>query len=83
MATDAMKMREATQSVENEHNAQQVRLDSSAYVQKNPLLNFEECILQHPRAEDTVGIPSACRPQFNALKTAVDAMKVHENTAKN
>ena len=59
MAIDAMKMGEATQSVE------------------------KECLRQNPLAEDIVRIPSACKPQFNALKTAVDAMEVRKDTIQN
>ena len=71
MMEDTMKVRGATPFVENEHNAQQVKLDSSAYVQKNPILDFKACMRKNPlleHADGTVEIPSACISQFNQLK---------------
>jgi hypothetical protein len=74
MIEDAMKVRETTRFVEDEHDSQQVRLDFNACIHKNPLSKH---------ADGTVGIPSACIGQFNQLKTVVDAMKVYEDTIQN
>ena len=71
MVTDAMKMSEATQLVENEHNVQQLRL------------NYSTCILTHPIAEDPGEISPACIGLFNKFKKVADAMKMHENTTQN
>jgi hypothetical protein len=74
MIENAIKVREATQSVENAYNAQQVRLDFNACIHKNPL---SESI------EGTIGIPSACIRQFNQLKTVVPTMRVRKDTTQN
>ena len=70
MVTDAMKMSEATQLVENEHNVQQLRL------------NYSTCILTHPIAEGPGAISPACIGHFNKFKKVADAMKMREDTTQ-
>ena len=70
MVTDAMKMSEATQPIENEHNVQQLRL------------NYSTCILTHPIAEGPGAISPACIGHFNKFKKVADAMKMREDTTQ-
>ena len=65
MIGDAIKVREATRLVENEHNAQKLWIDFNACTLKNPLSED---------AEGAIEIPSACIGAFNKLTMGADAV---------
>jgi hypothetical protein len=60
-----------TEAKKNEEFFQQVSLD------------YNTCLREHPLEEGAEGIPPACRPQFDKLKAAVDAMEVRNDTTQN